>query len=172
MPFQNATTLAFIGCLLVADLLGYLLHLYPSSAFLWALNLNFANFFNPLLTIIDDSLSAGLGGNLLLYGVVGLLPVWSLVRKSRLPSAIYCHLSLAALVVLTFAYGPNRILETDVADRSGAVSATLFPFGNLEKLFIIAVAVALAIACVHAHVAILRSAVLELRNRQSASSAS
>ena len=169
MPLQNVTTLLFIACLLAADILGYMLNIYPASGLLWALNLNFANFFHPLHTIIDDSLSMGLAGNLLLYGLIAILPAWSLVLRNRLSSAIYCHLSLAALVVLTFAYGPNRILQVEVADRSGTVFATFLPAANWEGLFIIAVAIALAVACVHAHISILRSAISETRSRSSMS---
>jgi hypothetical protein len=172
LPFQNVTTLIFIACLLVADVMAYMLNIYPASGLLWALNLNFANFFHPLLSVIDDYLSMGLAGNLLLYGLIAVLPVWSLFLKNRLSSAIYCHLSLAALVVLTFAYGPNRILEVEVADRSGAVLATLLPTANWEGLFIIAVAIALAVACVHAHISMLRSAISETRSRRSMSPSS
>jgi hypothetical protein len=163
VPFQNVATLAFIACLAAADFMGYLLNIYPASGLLWALNLNFANFFNPMLTILDDNLAAGLASNLVFYGLVSLLPIYALIKKARLPSAIYCHASLATVVALVFAYGPNRILQVDVADRSGAIFASFLPTGRWEVILLISVAIALAAACVHAHISMVRNAITEIK---------
>jgi hypothetical protein len=168
MPLQNSTTLAFIICLAAADVLGYLLHAFPTSALLWALNLNFANFFWPLLHLMDERLSLGLVGNLAIYGAAALLCVLSLVRRSRLLSAAYCHGSLAAIVILTFAFGPARMFHVKVADGSSASAAPFLTPATWEAALIVSVAIALVVACIDAHIAMMRRAWREIRSHGSA----
>jgi hypothetical protein len=116
---QNSLSAGTFALIFAAQLLAYLLYVFPSSEILWTLNLPLRRLVAPLLVHIQGFTGLGPVALLVLLGAVVLMPVAATMRRSWLGTASCAHMALGIFVLLT-AYAVQR-------EATGFASASLQP---------------------------------------------
>lgn len=162
IKFQSYLAGSAFAALLAAYIAMELLNAFPVNQYLWHVNIIFAREARPLLQHIDVLAGGSSALTILVLGGLALLCIAAARTNMRLLAAANCHIALIMLLhlaarsyVRTYPHGP---FSNDTL-FSLAAKLSVVQFG------IIALILALAVACVLSHVEIMGRAFARKKRR-------
>lgn len=162
IKFQSYLAGSAFALLLAAHIAMELLDAYPANQYLWHVNIIFAREARPLLQHMDVLAGGSSAVGILALGGLALICILSARANMRLLAAVNCHIALIMMAHLaaisylrTYPYG----LPANDTLVSLSTDLSVVQFG------MVALILALSVACVLSHVDILGRAFARVRRR-------
>ena len=146
---QNFAASAVFLFLLIAQLLAYLLYLFPASELLWYLCIPFNRIASPILYAFDMWTGFGVLASVTMLAVLGVFPLIAHLRRSWLATAVSGHVAFGVCAVLTL--GAMKRGQTGLV--SASLSPTFYPSSlDMSSMSLAVITLAMIALCVVNHI--------------------